>query len=79
MHSISITYKPLLSNLTYTVNLDNGIQWVALNRSDGTQITNETVSNCNTFYTNTEEVNTGYTYTIIAKDCLGNTHTESYP
>ncbi|MCD6522179.1 MAG: hypothetical protein J7K68_00360, partial [Candidatus Diapherotrites archaeon] len=79
MHSISITYKPLLSNLTYTVNLDNGIQWVALNRSDGTQIANETVSNCNTFYTNTEEVNTGYTYTIIAKDCLGNTYTESYP
>jgi len=75
LYDIQLTYKPLYTNVTYTINYASGLKWVALNRSDGTLVANETVSNCDTFYTNTEEVSTAYSYTIIYKGCDGQTKT----
>ncbi len=75
LYDIQLTYKPLYTNVTYTINYASGLKWVALNRSDGTLVANETVSNCDTFYTNTKEVSTAYSYTVIYKGCDGQTKT----
>jgi|GEM_PF-2847514 len=75
LYDIQLTYKPLYTNVTYTINYASGLKWVALNRSDGTLVANETVSNCDTFYTNTEEVSTAYSYTVIYKGCDDQTKT----
>ncbi len=79
LKSLVVTYKPALVNLTYAVNLDSGISWVALNRSDGSTLVNDTGLGCTTFHSRTQEVNTSYSYRVVAGDCGGGTYYQDYP
>ncbi len=74
LHYLSFKYLPVWTNVTYTVNYDPGLEWVALTNSTGT-VVNASVSNCNTFYTNTVEVPTSDSYHVVYKGCDGKTKT----
>ena len=66
------------ARFTYTVNDDDGIEWVALTE-DGVTVENETVSNCDTFYTNTYYTyDASSTYVVSYKDCEGHTKSRTY-
>ncbi|MCD6414368.1 MAG: DUF2341 domain-containing protein [Candidatus Diapherotrites archaeon] len=66
------------ANLTYTVNYAEGLEWVALKES-GATVVNETISGCETFYTNTySNYSSGDTYTVYYKGCDGNSDSRTY-
>lgn len=68
LYGITLDYKSYNGNLTYTVNTDTELTWVALNQTcDGTEVTlvNDTGLS-GVFYTNTVTNRTDCSYEVIA-------------
>ena len=63
--SVSADYEPLMGNITYTVNSDTALSWVALNKTcSGVTTTPYTESTSGTFYSKTVSVPADCSYLV---------------